>query len=90
MGRRRGQGRADGRWQWGQRRGPLGVAAVRAVALPSCSAAVSATGGPRGAFVSLSSLVRGHRVRAAVCLSEGLSMRGGTDAFQNLRLSLST
>lgn len=48
VGRRRGQGRADGRWQRGQRRGPLGVAAVRAVALPSCSAAVSATGGPQG------------------------------------------
>lgn len=48
VGRRRGQGRADGRWQRGQRGGPLGVAAVRAVALPSCSAAVSATGGPQG------------------------------------------
>lgn len=71
MGRRRGQGRADGRWQRGQRRGPLRVAAVWALVLPSCSAAVSATGGPQGAFVSLSARLR-VQVRTAVCLSECL------------------
>lgn len=64
MGRRRWQGRADGRGQRGQRRGPLGAAAVRASALASCSAAVSVAGGPQGC------------VCAPVCPGRGPGPRG--------------
>lgn len=86
MGRRRGQGRADGRWQRGQRHGPLGATAVQTLALPSCSAAVSGTGGPQ------------ECVRIPVCPAPGpsvgvsvrVSVGGGADAFQKPCLSLST
>lgn len=88
MGRRRGHGRADGRWQQGQRRGLLGVAAVRVLALPSCLAAVSATGGPQGCVCV--PVCPGPGLDRSGDVSVRVAVGGGIDAFQKLCLSLST
>ena len=88
MGRRRGQSRADGRWQQRQRRGPFGVAAVRVLALPSCLAAVSAKGGPQGCVCI--PVCPGPGPGASGGVSVRVSVGEGIDAFQKLCLSLST